>query len=324
MDKDAHGDYLISARHTDCIYKISGKDGSILWRLGGTESSFTLDGFDFLGQHDARFHSTTKSTTTISFFDNGAAPSRLKNTSEISSVMVVELHTSISPTIAKLIKHYPRPDGRRTFRRGNAQILPNTNIIAGWSAQGYTTEFTNDGRLVLEAKFLSAKFDTYRSYKFPFVGKPTELPALKAYVYGTSPKTMTTVFYTSWNGATEVVNWRYYGAEASNGSLRLVGSARKAGFETVFQAAGFMPWSVVEGVDSEGVVLGTSDIQKTVLPPGFVGWKSEPCKVLCFCPSSFFIGCIGLDSLQNSWWILAFSMFVLAIVVLMKSSKRYR
>ena len=34
VDKNADGDYLISARYTNAIYKISGKDGSIIWRFG--------------------------------------------------------------------------------------------------------------------------------------------------------------------------------------------------------------------------------------------------------------------------------------------------
>jgi hypothetical protein len=63
---DGSGDYVISARHTSAIYKISGGDGSIKWRLGGSHSDFDIASeafFDsgkegcgrwFHFQHDAR------------------------------------------------------------------------------------------------------------------------------------------------------------------------------------------------------------------------------------------------------------------------------
>lgn len=324
VDKDANGDYLISARHTDCVYKISGKDGSIIWRLGGTNSSFILDDFIFSGQHDARLVSVSSSITTISIFDNAADASRPTHTSEFSSAMIIELHTSESPMIAKLIKRYPRPDGRLSYRRGNAQILPNSNIVAGWSANGYTTEFTHDGRVVLDAKFSSRRFDTYRSYKFPFLGQPTSIPALKAYAYGTSPKTMTTVIYVSWNGATEVDHWRYYGAESTGGPFRLLGEVRKSGFETVFQAAGFSPWAFAEAVDVTGTILGKSDVQETILPSGFVGWKTKPCEETGIRPISRVLGCGGLDSLPTAWLVCLYLLSVLGMAVLLKTLKRRR
>lgn len=47
VDKTSDGNYLISSRHTCTIFKVSSKDGSIIWRLGGKSSDFTLDGFNF-------------------------------------------------------------------------------------------------------------------------------------------------------------------------------------------------------------------------------------------------------------------------------------
>jgi len=51
VDKDSHGDYLVSSRHTSTIFKIAGLSspsgttpGTIIWRLGGKKSSFpTMD-----------------------------------------------------------------------------------------------------------------------------------------------------------------------------------------------------------------------------------------------------------------------------------------
>lgn len=53
VDKSPEGDYMISARYTNAIYKISGKDGRLIWTLGGPNSSFTLEeNFNFSRQHD--------------------------------------------------------------------------------------------------------------------------------------------------------------------------------------------------------------------------------------------------------------------------------
>lgn len=44
IEKLPDGDYLLSGRRTYAVYKISHKDGSIVWRLGGKKSDFKIDG----------------------------------------------------------------------------------------------------------------------------------------------------------------------------------------------------------------------------------------------------------------------------------------
>lgn len=63
VDRDANGDFLVTARHTDAIYKVSRRTGAILWQLGGVGSSFELQGFNFSRQHDARFVDANGTTT---------------------------------------------------------------------------------------------------------------------------------------------------------------------------------------------------------------------------------------------------------------------
>jgi hypothetical protein len=60
VDKNKDGDYLISSRHTNSIYKVSGTDGRILWRLTNSHHShFELLNFSIWGQHDARWISVS-------------------------------------------------------------------------------------------------------------------------------------------------------------------------------------------------------------------------------------------------------------------------
>ena len=105
VDKDANGDYMVSARHTDCMYKISGTDGHVIWRLGGDESSFVLDGFNFSKQHDARFIEQNATTTLVSFLNN--ASGGVQNaTSSHSTAYLVALETQTQPMVARVVRRW--------------------------------------------------------------------------------------------------------------------------------------------------------------------------------------------------------------------------
>ena len=201
VDKNDAGDYLLSGRFADTVYKISGTIGEILWQLGGKGSSFHLDGFNFSKQHDARFVSRDGQIETVSFFDNGKALHPgvdIPGTSNTSSAIVVEINHDTK--IAKVIHRVMRPDGQLTRLRGNYQRLHNGtgNDFISWAGNGYITEHTPEGELLLEAQFASKRFVTYRAYKHNFTSYPDEPPVMKATVYGASPESSTTVWHTSW------------------------------------------------------------------------------------------------------------------------------
>ncbi len=268
VDKFQNGDYLVSGRYTNCIYRISGLNGSIIWRLGGKSNSFVLDGFNFSQQHDARIRHENSTVIIISFFDNAWDElGRQDPSAEVSSAYEVAIHTSTSPMTATLLNRWRRPDGRHTLLRGNTQILPNRNVFVGWSDQGYISEFAaDDGRCILQAKWVSPRFSTYRAYKFNFTGSPTERPALKTFVYGSSDvsKTTASIYYVSWNGATEVVSWNFYGAPNRKSKFSLVGSVAKKGFETTFMSTEYMSLTFAEAVAADGRSLGNSSVQRSI------------------------------------------------------------
>ena len=57
IDLEPSGNLLISARSTWAAYQLEGGSGNILWRLGGTRSSFAMGpGTETAWQHDARIH----------------------------------------------------------------------------------------------------------------------------------------------------------------------------------------------------------------------------------------------------------------------------
>lgn len=97
---------MITARYTDAVYKISGRDGHIMWSLGGTTSSFKLESFNFSRPHDARFVSSDATSETITLLDNGGCEE--SKTSDVSSALVIRLDKS--SWVATVQKRWTRYD----------------------------------------------------------------------------------------------------------------------------------------------------------------------------------------------------------------------
>ncbi|GAB1197068.1 hypothetical protein APSETT444_006350 [Aspergillus pseudonomiae] len=274
IDKNDDGDYIISYRFTNTIYMVSGKDGNIMWRLGGQYTDFEQD-FTFSKQHDAKFIESNGTHHVISLLNN--ASDELSNDEDVSSALFIELDTSTSPKTAKVIRRYNRPDGGLTRLRGNTQLLPNNNVFVGWSERGYISEFSPEGDTLLTANFASSRYSTYRAYKFEFTGRPSAPPDLVASVWGTDQTDLSTTFYVSWNGATDIAGWNFYARAAKNGHPILVGNATKTDFETMFIARGYLDWVTAEAVDREGRVLGASRVQRSKIPDNWAaaGFKGD-------------------------------------------------
>jgi hypothetical protein len=93
---------------------------------------------------------------------------------------------------------------------------------------------------------------SYRAFRSSWVGTPTTAPDL-AVKSGSGGKLQV---YASWNGATEVRNWRIL-AGSSATSLKAVGIVPRSGFETTASIAKAAVVTV-QALDGQGTVLGTS------------------------------------------------------------------
>ena len=191
-----------------------------------------------------------------------------EQTAAYSTGMFVALNT-VTLT-ATLIRAFPRPDKKVSRLRGNVQVLPNTNVVINWSENAYVSEFTADGVHILDTYFTSNRFGTYRAYKSNTTLTPADQPVMKAFVFGETPATSTSVFYVSWNGATEVASWKFFASRKLAGGFSLVGEASRAGFETSYQKSGYHEKGFVEAVAADGTVLGQSAIDNFILP---LGWQ---------------------------------------------------
>ena len=273
VDKNVEGDYLVSARHVKTIYKISGVDGHIIWRLGGKRSTFTMD-YEFNFQHNARYRDDNGAATTISLYDNGSDDSlpevrqTMPGYESVSSGIVAVVNTDTGTST--IIERYFSPGNQLSTSQGNLEFLPNGNRMIGMGSQPYVVEFTNnatgEGEVVFYA-YLSLGADiipqSYRVYKFPWSAQPASSPDLFAYSQTCNSQT---VFYVSWNGATRVASWVFMTSNSTDGPFSQATSVPKVGFETIAMFQDFNAYSYVEAVDNKGTVLGRSPITVTFVP----------------------------------------------------------
>ncbi|KAF2216197.1 hypothetical protein CERZMDRAFT_33768, partial [Cercospora zeae-maydis SCOH1-5] len=268
VDKDDVGNYYLSARFTDTIYKISRLDGNIMWRLGGSRSDFDMAGLQFSGQHSVRIINSNQTHTVLSILDN-AIKDELQPTHPHSRGLILSLHTATTPMTVTTLAEYTHPHGVGAYAhaRGNLQMLDNGNVFIGWSKQAVHSEHTFDGKLIMDAQLVPEWLGSYRNYKFAMVGHPREKIAVVAQ-RSTDDKNGATSVWGSWNGATEVTQWNCYKHErvGTRDVRTLVASADKTSFETQLLVAESVGNITLEAVAGNGTILGSSGFVKVQRP----------------------------------------------------------
>jgi hypothetical protein len=242
IDFATDGKLLVSARNTWTVYKIDPATGDIVWRLGGKRSNFSFGpGVGFAWQHDAR----VKPDNLLTLFDDEAAPPEAKQ----SRGLVLDVDESAMT--ATLVRQYTHPSKPLlAASQGSIQALPNGDVLLGWGAEPYYTEYREDGSMVLDGRFETGQ--SYRAFRFPWTATPTESPALAVERTGAS-----LVVYASWNGSTETARWMALGGAAPN-ALAPLGAARRTGFETTINVSGKAAYVAARALDIRGRALGTS------------------------------------------------------------------
>ena len=250
IDVDHDNNLLISARKTSAVYKIDRESGEIIWRLGGKKSDFEMGpGARFAFQHDAR----RQPDGTISIFDNGSTIFRNGFAKAVEESRAIVLELDEQKMKASLVREYTHPDKLYADAAGNVQILPNGNAFVGWGRALTISEFSEDGKLLFDAK-LPPQNRSYRAFRFPWSAKPSDRPAAAA--ERTSEEEVRV--YASWNGATEVESWEVL-AGRHPGRLKFLGSVPRDGFETAMAVRTSDPYVAVRAQDRAGGGLGTSE-----------------------------------------------------------------
>jgi hypothetical protein len=253
IEVDHDNNLLVSARQTFTVYKIDRNTGEIIWRLGGKKSDFEMgEGTRFAFQHDAR----RQRDGTISVFDNGTTifHDTVPEAVEESRAIVLELDEE--QMSATLVREYTHPDKQYADAAGNMQLLPNSNVFIGWGRALVFSEFSKDGELLFDARLPSPN-RSYRYFRFPWSGHPTDRPA--AVAERTSEEELEV--YASWNGATEVSSWEVL-AGPRPGQIEPLGSVPRNGFETALSVQTPHPYVAVRAKDRSGQVLDTTEPMK--------------------------------------------------------------
>jgi len=262
VDPEPDGKVLISGRSTWAAYQLEGRSGEILWRLGGTKSSFTMGpGAEPAWQHDARM----QPDGTVTLFDDGSNPRVHYQSRGLRLAIDTRRHT------ARSTRSYPHPGSPLLAdSQGNMQTLPDQSVVIGWGAVPSVSELDKGGGVLFDAH-LPPGASSYRAFRFPWSGHPLWLPAASARVLSTGDST---AVFASWNGATDVAAWRVL-AGSSAGSLTAQATMPDSGFESTvtypntYSEHG-VEYVAVQALGTSGQLLGTSptvSVQAPTTPP---------------------------------------------------------
>lgn len=237
------GNLIVSARNTWSIYKVHRRTGKVLWTLGGKRDDFKM-GRDthFAFQHDAVLHSGG----ILTIFDNESGPPKQASQSR-GLVLALDERTRH----ARFVRQFHHSPPVLSGALGSVQPLGRGHTFMGWGDSSYFTEYGPTGKVLFDGRF-AAPTVSYRAFKQSWTGTPSGAPTVVLARSGT-----TATAYVSWNGATEIAQWRVLGG-ASPQSLVPIGIASKQGFETAITIPAAPASISVQALSASGAALGTS------------------------------------------------------------------
>ena len=222
---------------------------------GETGGSFALPSdCHFSFQHDIVVRNATNTSLTISMFDN--ANDQQTRPPRPSSGL--ELYLNLSDYSVSLVRRAMDPHVFiSTQLTGGYQTLPSGHALANFAIPSFLREFDDDGNVVYAAQLGPvATSDVYRAYKQDWIGRPSTDPKIVAKV---DEKTQKTRVWVSWNGATEVKRWVFL-AGLTPEVLEWRQEVQKVYFETSVRIPGEMHFLLIEALDAQGELLGTSSV----------------------------------------------------------------
>ena len=152
---DHDGGLLLSARHTDTIYKVDRQSGRIVWRLGGERSDFELPvGAVFRQQHDAR----RLADGTLSLFDDAT-----KDAEADAQPRGLVFRLDEAAGTAELVRELAPPRPINASSQGNLAISGDGHATIGWGSANLITGYDaytgrDDGDIVNLASIVVAVF----------------------------------------------------------------------------------------------------------------------------------------------------------------------
>lgn len=134
----------------------------------------------------------------------------------------------------RVIREFINPEHVRSSNQGSLQLLPQQpgkdhKILIGYGINAVITEYSSitlmcNMHFGAKTSWEKADVESYRAYKFPWIGRPREPPWARIYRGRV---------YVSWNGATQVRMWRLeVSVTREENDWRDAFKVAKEGFET--------------------------------------------------------------------------------------------
>lgn len=212
-------------------------------------------GTSFCYQHDVRFESQSPGRVTMSMHNNDN--SGFTDHTSLTTGLVLDVELQGSKEVTMVSRVWDAADPVYAESQGGYQELENGHVLQGHGAIPKIEEYDENGTIVMRARFgYDMTMQTYRAYRYPWVGKPATKPDVVACP---SRKGGKTAVYVSWNGATDVQSWKIY----SDSQVKK--TALRNGFETTVLVDGLADSDSVvvealggvgDGTRSESVTVG--------------------------------------------------------------------
>ena len=174
---DADENLLVSSRNTHTIYKIDRESG----------------GDHVAARRQAQRlrvrHPPPRSPGSTMRAASRTGRSRSSTTAERLARGVLNVDEKARRVKLEARLHASEPN-LHALSQGNVQVLPNGNVLVGWGAQPYVSEFSAAGELLFDAR-LAADYVSYRAYRTPWVGEGAGVPAMPCFAARAAPSSPT-------------------------------------------------------------------------------------------------------------------------------------
>ena len=156
IERLVDGDYLVSARNTWCIYKIDGRSGKSCGASAASAARLR-DGC----RHGVRLAArcTPAPGQLAPVFRRRWRPSGAAAVEGLVLALDVKRKRAV---LHRRYTHYPTLHAQAL---GSMQRQPNGNVLVGWGTAPYFTEYTDEGRVVFDAR-LPKGGQNYRTLRF--------------------------------------------------------------------------------------------------------------------------------------------------------------
>lgn len=183
------------------------------------------------------------------------------------------------------------------------------NAFIGWSAASLISEHSSDGKLLMSAKLDLPNSDTYRAYKLPWTGRPSQPPDVHSLAIQSKADDdrVNTLVHVSWNGATEVAKWRLLHSDHEGENAEVVAEASRQGFETALSNAGFARFIIVVALDIDGEEIGRSKVVETIR-------SLEMDRSIAAAEEALWLQGDRTSIFTRNWWPQASIAFVLGVL----------